>query len=84
MEIDANKNDRRRFRIIYPPEHQDHGGDVMGGALSRGNVYINIYSQIHDGQPTVDDLEVGQHTRATFNLSGSKAEYLIQRIEDRE
>jgi hypothetical protein len=84
-EVDAPKDDPRRFRIIYPSSHRDHGADVMGGPCSRNNAYISIYPAIQEGQPSVDELEVGQHTKAYYSLSGSKPiEYWIVRLEDEE
>ena len=50
---------------------------ILGGTVSEGNVYISTYAVYEDVRAT--ELEIGERTRATYNLSGSKGTYDVVR-----
>lgn len=62
------------FRIVKPGTNED----VFGGTITEGNAYLTAYPEVH-GKP-VSELEVGETTRATYRLGGSKGTYDIVRV----
>jgi len=55
--------------------------DVLGGPVGPDNVYMRSYGRSVVGQPTIDALEVGQHTLRQYALSGSRPTvYRIVRV----
>lgn len=66
-----------KFRIVKPGTNED----VMGGTLGLNNVYISAYAEIDVPNKMPRDLEIGEHTVATYRLSGTKGTYWIVRVE---
>ena len=68
-----------RFVIVKPGEPHGNTAGLIG-VVSVDNVYINTYPKILTGkQPK--DLAVDERTRVEYNLSGTKGEYDIARVE---
>ena len=58
----------------------DSRADVLGGCVTGENCYIAAYPKIEKGSKMPRDLEVGEHSVATYNLGGTKGTYWIVRI----
>jgi hypothetical protein len=56
------------------------GDDVFGYALDENNVYIQAYPKHLHGKK-ISELEIGESCRVEYSLSGSKAEYYVERVE---
>jgi hypothetical protein len=63
-----------KFRIVKPGTNED----VFGGVVTYENPYISAYAAY---KKPPKDLAVGEHTEATYSLSGSKGTYWIVRVE---
>ena len=68
--------DTKLFRLVKPETNED----VMGGTLTRDNVYVRTYGARLPGEKPVDDLELGEHSEHEYRLSGSKGTYWIVRV----
>jgi hypothetical protein len=69
--------DPRRYVLRSP------GSSVtVMGPLTRTNVYLTAYPALLPDQPAIDELAPWERTRATYGLSGTRAEYDIWRIDD--
>jgi len=65
----------KMFNIVKPGTNE-----VAIGPITMDNCYIASYPSIRKGDKAVRDLEVGEHSEAVYNLSGSKGTYWIVRI----
>ena len=70
-------DDGRKYRLV---RRDDTRIDVLGGDVSRGNVYINVYAKVDEGEPSVDSLVVDGMTDVTVSLSGETGKYTIIRV----
>lgn len=76
---------RKEFVIVGQGEPcfvEEDGGHstngILGGPIPVENAYLSAYA-VYPG-PHPETLEIGQRTKATFSLSGSKGTYDVVRV----
>jgi len=66
-----------KFEIVEPGTNHN----VLGGAVSEDNAYINMYGAPRPGQRPPLKLDVGESSQVTYHLNGKTGTYEVRRVE---